>query len=280
MGIGLSRDPIHERVRRSPQWPPVGCSIADGDGVAMRLTPTGILGYIGALCQEQGGWSVAVTDDAIEHIKAMIVSGELKPGDRLPPEAELASTLGVSRNSLREAVRALALVHILDVRQGDGTYVTSLEPHLLLDALTFIVDFHRDDSVLQFLEVRRELESAAAARAARNITPEQIKELRRVNEATSDSSSIDDLVANDLLFHRLIGEASCNVVLASLIENISAPTTRARVWRGLTQGGSVQRTIEEHSLIIEAIEAGDGDLARARAAVHVAGVEDWLRRAR
>ena len=67
-----------------------------------------------------------VTDEAIEKIKEMVVSGELEPGQRLPKEDALASRLGLSRNSLREAVRALTFVRILDVRQGDGTYVTSL----------------------------------------------------------------------------------------------------------------------------------------------------------
>src|SRR5580658_1913842 len=95
-----------------------------------------------------GGPRVAVTDEAIEKIKAMIVSGTLRAGDRLPKEADLAAELGLSRNSLREAVKALSLVNILDVRQGDGTYVTSLEPTLLLEALSFIVDFHRDSTVL------------------------------------------------------------------------------------------------------------------------------------
>src|SRR5947209_19943740 len=104
----------------------------------------------------------------------MIVSGELGPGDRLPKEADLADKLGLSRNSLREAVRALSLIHILDVKQGDGTYVTSLEPRLLLEAMSFVTDFHRDDSVLDFLEVRRILEPAAAALAALKMTDEEI----------------------------------------------------------------------------------------------------------
>jgi DNA-binding FadR family transcriptional regulator len=89
---------------------------------------------------------MAITDEAIERIKEMIVSGQLRPGDRLPKEADLANRLGLSRNSLREAVRALSLVRVLDVRQGDGTYVTSLRPELLLDAVSFLADFHRDDS--------------------------------------------------------------------------------------------------------------------------------------
>jgi len=92
--------------------------------------------------------AVALTDEAIEKIKSMIVSGTLRAGDRLPREADLAADLGLSRSSLREAVKALSLMNILDVRRGDGTYVTSLQPPLLLEALSFIVDFHRDGTVL------------------------------------------------------------------------------------------------------------------------------------
>ncbi|HYU67139.1 MAG TPA: GntR family transcriptional regulator, partial [Jatrophihabitantaceae bacterium] len=95
---------------------------------------------------------MAVTDEAIEKLREMIVSGRLKPGDRLPREADLATSLGLSRSSLREAVRALSLVRILDVRQGDGTYVSSLAADSLLDALSFIVEFHHDASVLELLE--------------------------------------------------------------------------------------------------------------------------------
>ncbi len=116
---------------------------------------------------------MAVTDEAIEKIKSMIVSGALRPGDRLPKEADLAAELGLSRSSLREAVRALSLINILDVRRGDGTYVTSLEPAVMLEALSFIVDFHRDASVLEFLQVRRILEPAATAMAAERVSDER-----------------------------------------------------------------------------------------------------------
>src|SRR6202023_1993646 len=125
-----------------------------------------------------GGSAVALTDEAIEKIKSMIVSGTLRAGDRLPKEADLAAELGLSRSSLREAVKALSLVNILDVRRGDGTYVTSLQPPLLLAALSFIVDFHRDDTLLEFLRVRRILEPAATAMAAERITDEESAGLR------------------------------------------------------------------------------------------------------
>ena len=147
---------------------------------------------------------MALTDEAIEKIKAMIVSGTLRAGDRLPREADLAAELGLSRSSLREAVKALSLVNILDVRRGDGTYVTSLQPPLLLEALSFIVDFHRDGTVLEFLQVRRILEPEATAMAAERITPAEIDGLRGLLDSLGDDPGVEDLVANDLEFHRRI----------------------------------------------------------------------------
>ncbi|HEV7709989.1 MAG TPA: FCD domain-containing protein [Asanoa sp.] len=211
-------------------------------------------------------------------MKGMIMSGELGPGDRLPKEADLAERLGLSRNSLREAVRALSMIRVLDVRQGDGTYVTSLEPNLLLDALSFIVDFHRDDTVLQFFEVRRILEPAAAALAADRMLDDDIDKLQLVLDDLGDEPTIEALVANDIEFHRQIAVGADNAVLASLVEGLSGPTMRARIWRGLTQEGAAARTREQHQAIVDAISTRQPDLARSWATVHIAGVEEWLRR--
>ena len=219
---------------------------------------------------------MAVTDEAIEKIKAMITSGALRAGDRLPREADLAAELSLSRSSLREAVRALSLVNILDVRQGDGTYVTSLDAPVLLEALSFIVDFHRDDTVLDFLRVRRILEPAATAMAAERITDADSEGLRKLLDSLGPDPDVDDLVANDLEFHRRIAACSGNAVLCSLLETLSGPTTRARVWRGLTQAGTKGRTLAEHRAILEALEAHEPEVARSWATVHIAGVEQWL----
>ncbi|MDG9701480.1 FadR/GntR family transcriptional regulator [Streptomyces sp. DH37] len=220
-----------------------------------------------------------VTDGAIEKIKAMIVTGELGPGSKLPREADLAERLGLSRNSLREAVKALSLINVLDVRQGDGTYVTSLEPGLLLEAMGFVIDLHQDDTVLEFLEVRRILEPAAAAMAAAVMSDGDRAALRATLEELEESPTVEALVANDLKFHRLIAAGSGNTVLCSVLEGISGPTARARIWRGLTQEGAVRRTREQHASICEAIEARRPEVARAWATVHVADVEQWLRSA-
>src|SRR5260221_6683009 len=220
---------------------------------------------------------MAVTDEAIEKIKEMITAGRLRPGDRLPREADLAERLGLSRNSLREAVRALALIRVLDVRQGDGTFVTSLEPGLLLDAMSFVVDFHRDDTVLQFLEVRRILEPAATALAAQRITDEEVAGLRAHLASIGNAPTVEQLVANDLEFHRRIGACSRNTVLSSLLDSLSGPTTRARVWRGLTQEGALTRTLLEHEAILDALAAHDTEGARAWATIHIVSIEQWLR---
>ncbi|MGH3655779.1 MAG: FadR/GntR family transcriptional regulator [Micromonosporaceae bacterium] len=220
-----------------------------------------------------------VTDEAIEKIKAMIVSGELGPGDRLPKEADLSQRLGLSRNSLREAVKALSVIGVLDVKQGSGTYVTSLAPNLLLDVLSFVLDFHRDDTVLEFLEVRRILEPAATAKAARLMTDEQIADVRSLLDELPASPPIEALVANDIEFHRRIALAAGNAVMCSLLDGLSGPTLRARVWRGLTQENAVARTREQHAAICDAIAARQPEVARAWATVHVAGVEQWLRSA-
>jgi GntR family transcriptional regulator, transcriptional repressor for pyruvate dehydrogenase complex len=222
---------------------------------------------------------VALTDEAILKIKEMILAGDLKPGDRLPPEKELGEALGLSRSSLREAVKALEIIRVLDVRRGDGTYVTSLSPSLLLDALSFVVDVHQDDSVLELFEVRRILEPAAAVLATPRMTGADIAHLRELLAQVDGVPSVDELVANDIVFHRYISERSGNAYLTRMLDALSSSTLRARVWRGLTQEGSVQRTLTEHRAIVDALEVGDTDLVAARMTVHVSGVAAWLRRA-
>ncbi|MEO3975360.1 FadR/GntR family transcriptional regulator [Streptomyces sp. CAU 1734] len=222
---------------------------------------------------------MAVTDQAIERIKDMIVSGALRPGDRLPKESELAAELGLSRNSLREAVRALSLIRILDVRQGDGTYVTSLDPQLLLEAVGFVVDLHRDDTELEFLAVRRILEPAATALAASRISTAELDALSTGLDGLGPAPSLEELVAADLEFHRGIVRASGNAVLCSLLDGLSGPATRARIWRGLTREDAVGRTLHEHRAILAALRNRDAAVAQCWATVHIAGVEQCLRRA-
>lgn len=219
---------------------------------------------------------MAVTDAAIQAIRQMIIDGELKPGDRLPPEKQLSERLGLSRNSLREAVKALTVIRVLDVRQGDGTYVTSLDPSMLLDVVAFVLDLGQDHTVLDSLAVRRLLEPEATALATKRLTIKDLDEIDATMAGLNASSSVTELVEADLAFHGLIYRACGNPYLSSLLDSLANATQRARVWRGHTQEGSVTRTIDEHREILGALRAGNSDLARAWALIHVSGVEMWL----
>ncbi len=220
---------------------------------------------------------MAVTDEAIFKIKGMIVSGEIRPGERLPPEKELSELLGLSRNSLREAVKALEVIGVLNLRRGDGTYVTYLEPRLLLEALTFVVELRGDSSVLEILAVRRILESAAVEIATPLLDGQAVANLRAQIESVGESTSVEGLVSHDLQFHSAIVAGAANPYLSNLIDSLSSDTVRARIWRGLTQANSVSRTLAEHHAIVDAIELGDSGLARALMIMHISGVERWLR---
>jgi DNA-binding FadR family transcriptional regulator len=227
---------------------------------------------------------VARTADVVEAIKTMILSGDLAAGQRLPTEMELATTLGVSRGPLREGVSALTTMGVLEARQGDGTYVTSLEPGLLMSPLSFVVDVHSKGGAGQFLAVRRVLECEAAGLAALHIDAATIEAAEAVladadlslAEAPTD---YERCFVADSGFHRVIAAASANPVLAALIESISGRTARARLLRGAIEKGAQQRTIDEHRAVLAAIAAHDPERARLRMAVHLIGVEDFLQAA-
>jgi GntR family transcriptional regulator, transcriptional repressor for pyruvate dehydrogenase complex len=219
-----------------------------------------------------------VTGDAIERIRELIASGEWGPGTRLPRENDLAQQLGLSRNSLREAVRALALARVLEVRQGDGTYVSSLEPGELLEPTLSATNLLRGRTVLELFEVRRLLEPEAAAVAAQRVDASLVAALRtQLDRMVAAGDRADELVEADAAFHDVIARAPGNGVLRALLRSLSTSTARARLWHGIAERGALDLAREEHKRILDAIEAGDPDLARATALMHIATNERWLR---
>jgi DNA-binding FadR family transcriptional regulator len=218
-----------------------------------------------------------VTSEAIDKIQGLIISGSWGPGDRLPKETELAAQLGLSRNSLREAVRALSQLRVLEVRQGDGTYVTSLEPNLLLESTSFVSHLLVGESALELFEVRRLLEGAAAALAAARIDSAGKEALRTKLEQMTDTETVEELVEADVDFHAIIARATGNTFLTSLLASLSSRTMRARIWRGREVDNALDVTRDEHRRVYEAIAGGDPELARAAAMAHIASGERWLR---
>ncbi|UFS58728.1 FadR/GntR family transcriptional regulator [Subtercola endophyticus] len=223
------------------------------------------------------------TDIVVAGVKDMITSGRLSAGARLPIEKDLASELGVSRGSLREGVRALAIMGVLETRQGDGTYVTSLDPGMLLAPMSFAVELQSPEAGANLQTVRRVLESEAAFQAATRISEADLAAaghlLSGMEETITDPMAEIDyehMMDADIAFHRLIARASGNSVLESLIEALASRTIRDRLWRAISEDGAVQATRAEHRAILAALQKHDAEGARIRMASHLYAVEDFL----
>lgn len=225
------------------------------------------------------------TDHVVDQITQMILAGELAPGDRLPVEKELAARLAVSRGSLREGVRALAVLGVVESRQGDGTYVTSLDPNLLVGPLGLVVELQSAGNTLHVHTVRRILETEAAGLAASHGGRDDVARARaaldasaQVLAASEDSPGVDHaaMLEADIAFHRAIADAGGNPVLAALVDALAGRTARQRLWRGVSQSGADERTQHEHEAILAAVAEGDVERARVRMAAHLLEVEDFL----
>ncbi|MFF4712476.1 FadR/GntR family transcriptional regulator [Streptomyces eurythermus] len=218
-----------------------------------------------------------VTQRAVEEIKAMIAEGRLEPGRRLPTERELAVQLGMSRSSTREAIRALTVMGVLDARHGSGIYVGALEAGDLLEAFGVVADLSRGPRLVELLQVRRILESAATALAAARITDEQLSVVEAHLAAMNTTDDPEEILSHDLAFHREIASAAGNATMAAILDGLSSRTFRARVRRGHQDQDAFTRTRREHAAIHRALAARDPEAARAAAAAHVGEVEEWLR---
>ena len=218
------------------------------------------------------------TEQAVGAIMHLLTSGELGPGDRLPAERDLALRLGVSRSTIREAIRGLEMMRVLQVRHGEGIFVTSLDAPLLLEAVGFALQLMRDHEVVDLLELRAILEGAAASLASARMTDEQRHTLLRRLEQLDAASTADELLEADIAFHAAMTAGAGNVVLASLLETFSARTYRARhLNAGLGLEEALVRSRTSHRRIYEAVVARDPEAARASASAHVANLAGWLR---
>lgn len=214
---------------------------------------------------------------AINLVKELIQSGQIRAGDRLPNEAELAAQLGVSRNSLREAVRAMQTMRILEARQGDGTYVSDLDPAGMMEVLRFAVDVSDSTAVIWYLELRQLLEVATVQETAIRRTRPQLDRLKEIHRNILTENDPESLMALDGTFHDLIAEIGGNPVHAALLKVVSAPTVRARIWRQRLADHDYQNIRCEHERILDAIEHQRVDEARHAMWGHLNDVISWVR---
>ncbi len=216
--------------------------------------------------------------DAVEKIKALITEGTFAPGSRLPPERDLCLRLAVSRPTLREAIRSLDMMGVLQSRQGAGTYVTDLAAITLAEPLRFMIGLN-SSSLVELADVRRLLESGAAERAASLIEPEELEELRKTIDElrvlTMEPARFAEL---DMRFHRVIHIAAHNGLLLALLDGMSGLAVRSRTITG-RQPGVVEASLRSHERIYEALLARDRAGARDAMIEHLDEVRSALDRA-
>ena len=209
-----------------------------------------------------------VSEGIIEQVRDLMTSGRLKPGDRLPAERELAQTLSVSRSAVREAIRALESLGVVEARAGQGTFVAPPQRDAITDSL-----FHARNTQRKLFEVRRVLEPGLAALAARRATPEQVEKMRAIlDDQKGKVQAREPYMKEDTAFHFQIAEATGNEVLArvagSLMELLG--DTRDASWR---IDARPARSLKQHQAILHAIEARNPLVAERRMREHVSSIE-------
>ena len=214
----------------------------------------------------------AATHLVVTHVRGMLDRGDLKAGDRLPAERDLAQQLGVSRPSLRAGLRSLAVIGIVQIRPGAGSYIVAGPPALGTDALSFQAALHgftRD----QMFEARLVLEVAAAGLAAERATSDRLVLIS--DENTGMFASMDDpqaFLLHDIAFHRAVAAACDNPILSSLVEMVSELFRQQRR-QTIERAHDLRDAAEEHRRIYLAIRAHDAEKARRLMSEHLLRAE-------
>ena len=216
----------------------------------------------------------ALSEKIIAQISDVLVSGELKPGDRLPPERELAEQFGVSRTVIRDAVKTLAGRGILHVKHGAGIFVTTSEENAIgrLGALSDILPL-QGVSLRDLFEIRKVLEAEGAEWAARRRNDYHLKRLRGILEdAYRNSENIEVLSERDAQFHVAIAEASQNLVLVRVMLTLLDLLAQSRR-ESLSIPGRAKLSLKDYERIVEEIEAQRHEGARETMLEHLTSVE-------
>lgn len=212
--------------------------------------------------------STSAASAVAKRLLELFTGGTVTPGTRLPPERQLAASLGVGRSAVREALAALEILGIVDVRPGSGTYLRGNASELLPQSLSWGLMIGQPETV-ELVEVRGALEIYAARLAADRMSEDAIDRLE--SHLDRMRGSLDDLatfVEADLLFHRELAHATNNAVLLDLLQSIRS---LLRVWveRAVRDPRHADDALAEHTAVLAAIRNRDADAAASAMAVHM-----------
>jgi GntR family transcriptional repressor for pyruvate dehydrogenase complex len=223
-------------------------------------------------------------EDIVEQIKQFITGGELKPGDKLLAEREMAERLQVSRVSVREAIKALEMLGFVDIRPGDGTFVRDTNTDDIIRPLAMFLAVERN-SLLDMFEVRRIFETATAGLAADRAEAHEVEHIRTLLEKMKDGINLQDSEKGeefDTAFHYAVAEATHNSLLTKLFRTVSEEFAKAistaRRQLFLDSSDNPQKIIDQHTRVFEAIQRGDAKGASEAMLEHLTFAELELRK--
>ena len=199
-----------------------------------------------------------ISEEIADQIRSLIASGQFASGDRLPPEREMADTLQVSRNSVRDALRTLEVMGIVERRHGDGIYVSCITAETLVAPLASILST-RKNLVTELMDARRLLEPPVARCAAERATDEDIKELERLLEAQSVRTQDGNPAFEEQnAFHYALARITRNDVVVLVINHVIDLLRESRAAWSLARA---QKSVAGHRKLLDAIKSGNPDKA-------------------
>jgi GntR family transcriptional regulator, transcriptional repressor for pyruvate dehydrogenase complex len=218
-----------------------------------------------------------LADRLARQIRSLIQRGEYRLGDRLPTIMEMARSFGVGHPTIREALKKLETMRVIEIRHGSGVYVTRSEDVLVLASPDYAGTVTKK-LLLDLIRTRMLLEMQSVGDAVTNATAEHLREMRRLVATAAQNMGNDDVLnVVNMAFHRQIALASGNAVLAQLLDVLhDLFTDEQRLILGIF--GSREQDHQEHEGILAALEARDKDLAVERMRRHLEGVQDAVLR--
>ncbi len=211
-----------------------------------------------------------VSTEIARRLLSYLLTGNVQPGERIPSERKLAEALGVGRSVVREALKSLTLLGLVDVRQGDGTYLRTTESEFLPQSVEWGLMLGQKRT-RDLVEARRHLEEVLAGLAASRRTEEDLEALRGLlAEMRAAAEDPDAFVAADVAFHLRVTRAAGNETLGGVIGGIRS-LLQAWISRVMHSADSYAPSVAEHAAILAALEAGDVDGARAAMHAHMDG---------
>jgi GntR family transcriptional repressor for pyruvate dehydrogenase complex len=215
---------------------------------------------------------ISTVERIVENLINLVKTRRLQVGDKFPSERQLCEMIGVSRPILREALKALQVMNIIDIRQGAGAYVKSLEPEDVVEHLDIV--FHLDSSLYRDLyEARRVLEAAIAGMAAKNISGEEIRAIEEnIRQAAACIDDEQFFLEQDLELHEMIMKAAGNRVIPIFMQSINKLSLLIRK-QSNAQQPIRQNTIYDHEIIFNALKSRNPEEAARAMEQHIANVE-------